>query len=76
MYGYSMKARLYKYMYITIAAASMCLGCLAALKIRTTALKKERNITRVGTLGAYFRIVMAYPTGVKKSAKFGFKIGI
>ena len=49
MYGYSMKARLYKYkyMYITIAAASMCLGCLAALKIRTTALKKERNITRV-----------------------------
>ena len=31
-----MKARLYKYMYITIAAASTCLGCLVALKIRTT----------------------------------------
>ena len=31
-----MKARLYKYMYIAIAAASMCLGCLVALKIRTT----------------------------------------
>ena len=30
------KARLYKGMYITIAAASMCLGCLVALKIRTT----------------------------------------
>ena len=27
-----MKARLYKYMYITIAAAFMCLGCLVALK--------------------------------------------
>ena len=32
----SMKARLYKYMYITIATASMCLGCLVALKIPTT----------------------------------------
>ena len=31
-----MKARLYKYMYITIAAASMFLGCLVALKIRTS----------------------------------------
>ena len=36
---WSMKARLYKNMYIiTIAAASMCLGCLVALKIRTTTL--------------------------------------
>ena len=32
----SMEVRLYKYMYITIAASSMCLGCLVALKIRTT----------------------------------------
>ena len=31
-----MKARLYKYMYITIAVASMCHGCLVALKICTT----------------------------------------
>ena len=28
VHGWSMKARLYKYMYITIATASMCLGCL------------------------------------------------
>ena len=34
VHGWSMKARLYKYMYIiAIAAASMCLGCLVALKI-------------------------------------------
>ena len=33
----SMKTRLYKFMYIiAITAASMCLGCLVALKIRTT----------------------------------------
>ena len=31
----SMKARLYKYMYIRITAASTCLGCLVALKTRT-----------------------------------------
>ena len=31
-----MKARLYKYIFLTIAAASMCLGYLVALKIRTT----------------------------------------
>ena len=30
VHGGSMKSRLYKYMYITIAAASMCLRCLVA----------------------------------------------
>ena len=30
------ESKVYKYMYITIAAASMCLGFLVALKIRTT----------------------------------------
>ena len=36
MHGWSTKAKLYKYVYITIAAASMCLGYLVALKIRIT----------------------------------------
>ena len=31
--GYFQTIRLYKYLYITIAAASMFLGCLVALKI-------------------------------------------
>ena len=58
-----MKARLYKYMYITIAAASLCLGCLVALKItqqwrRTntdtdsliTSLSRKRGVSEKGII--------------------------
>ena len=42
-----MKARLYKYIYIiAIAAASICLGCLVALKIRTTTNTQRTQIRR------------------------------
>ena len=48
VHGCSMKARLYKYMYITIPIACMCLGCLVALKIHTTSTTKQEGCASNG----------------------------